>query len=74
MERHMPLRSFINGDNILSYDFGAHFLSVNKAGIMYEITPYYTLGRSQVNIPPLPTHNLDNLDNILNQLIDFYKL
>lgn len=74
MEKHMPLRSFINGDNILSYDVGAHFLSVNKTGIMYEITPYYPLGRLQVSIPPLPTQNLDNLDDILNQLINFYKL
>jgi hypothetical protein len=74
MEKHMPLRSFINGDNALSYDVGAHYLSVNKTGVMYEFAPYTTLGRLQINIPPLPNQNLDNLDNILNQLITFYKL
>ena len=68
------LRSFINGDNALSYDVGAHYLSVNKTGLMYDFAPYTTLGRLQVNIPPLPTQNLDNLDDILNQLITFYKL
>ncbi|MCD9575460.1 hypothetical protein [Flavobacterium soyae] len=74
MQKHMPLRSFINGDNALSYDVGAHYLSVNKTGLMYDFAPYTTLGRLQVNIPPLPTQNLDNLDDILNQLITFYKL
>ncbi|WP_281322471.1 hypothetical protein [Flavobacterium aestivum] len=74
MEKHMPLRSFINGDNYFSYDVGAHYLSVNKTGLMFEFAPYTTLGRLQVNIPPLPTQNLDNLDDILNQLITFYKL
>ncbi|PIF60069.1 hypothetical protein [Flavobacterium sp. 2] len=74
MEKHMPIRSFINGDNYLSYDVGAHYLSVNKIGWSYEFSQYYTLGRLQVNIPDLPTQNLDNLDDILNQLINFYKL
>jgi len=40
----------------------------------FEFSEYNSLGRLQVNIPPLPTQNLDNLDDILNQLINFYKL
>jgi len=74
MEKHMPIRSFVNGDNAFSYDVGAHYLSVNKIGWSFEFSEYNSLGRLQVNIPPLPTQNLDNLDDILNQLINFYKL
>lgn len=68
----MPYKSLIDPENMLSYDVGAHHLSVNQ--INYEFAPYATLGRLQVRIPPLPSQNLDNLDEILNQLINFYKL
>lgn len=68
MENGMNFRSYINIDNLNVYDFGAHDVSPRLSDGLY-----FNIGR--LESPPIPNlNNLENLDDIVNWYINFYKL
>ena len=72
VEAGMNFRSFINSENILPYDTGAHFANI-PVNVNLELK--YTEGLEWGTSIPLPDiENFSNLDDIITQIKDIYQL